>query len=772
MSSSSHTPVSPPSAASTGEKTHVSSDQGAETFSLLANHVCRFVDEWEAQQAPPSITDFLPADSALRRTVLVELIKSDLEYRWVQFNIPKRLEEYRTEFPELADQRGVPADLIYEEFLVRRASGLQVDPQEYLEEFPEHAATLQQLLGIGDDYRSTTIVKRGVMQTLDAVEPGETLDDFELLVGLGKGAFAKVFLARQKSMQRLVAVKVSADSGTEPQTLAQLDHDSIVRVFDQRVLPERGLRLLYMQYVPGGTLQSVVHRARETPPQQRCGQLLLDVVDAALEHRGELRPSGSPLRKKLAAMSWPETIAWLGTRMAEALQYAHHKGVLHRDVKPANVLLTADAEPKLADFNISYSDKVSGATPAAYFGGSLAYMSPEQLEAFHPAHERQAQDLDGRSDIYSLGVVLCELLMGSRPFSEQPPDGDWQWMLDRMISTRLDTKRPVSQKLADRGIPTPQDCPATLKRVLDRCLAPNPADRWQTPAELARQLSICLDPQARELVDPVEDEAHSWRRTFAIPILISMLLVPSGLAGIYNWIYNHNLLKHEPNADQLLPVFYTTANWVNAVAFPIGIGIGVYMTARVVNGVKAAHANRKRPREVDAARRIDCLRLGERSSLICLALWVISGLAYPIALHLAVGDVRPQVYALFIGSLTICGLIAASYPFFLVTYSCVRRLYPTYLQCGVCDESDVRELQRLQQRLPLYFGGVFTVPLLAIIGLLAAARLDQGTQETTTTFVVAFGGIAAGIPTYALFRKLSANLAALSRVVAAAEEQA
>ena len=83
--------------------------------------------------------------------------------------------------------------------------------------------------------------------------------------------------------------------------------------------------------------------------------------------------------------------------------------MLHRDVKPANVLLTAEPSPKLADFNISFSDKVDGATPAAYFGGSLAYMSPEQLEACNPAHARSADELDGRSDLYSLGMVLWEL---------------------------------------------------------------------------------------------------------------------------------------------------------------------------------------------------------------------------------------------------------------------------------------------------------------------------------------------------------------------------
>ncbi len=109
---------------------------------------------------------------------------------------------------------------------------------------------------------------------LTQIEVGERLDDFDLLIELGSGAFARVFLARQLSLQRLVAVKISANRGHEPQTLAQLDHDYIVRVFDQRILRDRDWRLLYMQYLPGGTLLDLgrVIFAGERPPTpvRRC----------------------------------------------------------------------------------------------------------------------------------------------------------------------------------------------------------------------------------------------------------------------------------------------------------------------------------------------------------------------------------------------------------------------------------------------------------------------------------------------------------------------
>src|SRR5207302_10392229 len=135
-------------------------------------------------------------------------------------------------------------------------SGEPVDLAEYRRRFPERADELARLLGSDDTIRSTAVMGRCTGQ-IDFL-PGQSVDDFDLLTLLGEGAFAKVFLARQRSMQRLVALKISAARGNEPQTLAQLDHPHIVRVYDQKIVPGGGMRLLYMPYLAGGTLQSVL----------------------------------------------------------------------------------------------------------------------------------------------------------------------------------------------------------------------------------------------------------------------------------------------------------------------------------------------------------------------------------------------------------------------------------------------------------------------------------------------------------------------------------
>ena len=243
----------------------LSLDAARQSMDVLARHLDDFVAAWESAAAdPPDLKPFLPERGEIRRLALVELIKVDLEYRWIARNCPRRLADYLAEFPELG-QDGVPCDLIYEEFHIRRQSGQEVAADEYLQAYPGQSAEIAAILGIQTAYETSSFYHRRQQQKMDGIAVGDQIDDFDLLAELGSGAFAKVFLARQRSMQRLVALKVSCDQSTEPQTLAQLDHDYIVRVYDQRLLPERRLRLLYMQYIAGGTLQAVIYRVRQTP---------------------------------------------------------------------------------------------------------------------------------------------------------------------------------------------------------------------------------------------------------------------------------------------------------------------------------------------------------------------------------------------------------------------------------------------------------------------------------------------------------------------------
>ncbi|MFI9631424.1 serine/threonine-protein kinase [Nocardia sp. NPDC051929] len=730
-----------------------------------------------------------------------------------------RLTDYCAEFPELASD-DIPAGLVYEEFVIRRQSGERVDPRECLREYPRQAEQLRELLNADEIDQSTrratpedsvltavahsdsvladTVLNRtagsardsevtrttaadltgtatavpttigtgpGRSDPLDRIEIGQRIDDFDLLTGLGSGAFARVFLARQRSLQRLVAVKISSDHGTEPQTLAQLDHDYIVRVFDQRLLDDaegaaRRLRLLYMQFLPGGTLLGVLRWVRATPPEERSGRLLLDAVDAAMEEKGEIRPTDSSVRAEIAALSWPETVAWLGRRLAEALDYASSHGVLHRDVKPANVLLTAEGVPKLADFNISFSRNVEGTSPVAYFGGSLAYMSPEQLEACHPSFGRSAADLDTRADIYSLGVVLWELLTGAKPFDDRTAGAGDQGD-DTTLEAMLERRSSGVDETALQRVPA--DCPAALRRILLTCLAPERADRWSSGAILARQLEMCLDERARELVDPAP---NSWRlrlRPYIVPVALVAMALPNVLASLYNIQHNQHLIISRMT-EEAQQTFLIITGVVNAIFFPTGIALVLYMARYVLTVPRGLRKGRRYdPGTLRRARR-DALLMGDRAVAVAFSLWVLAGLIFPIALQVSTGDISAQAVVHFFSSLVVCGAIAVAYPFFLLTFYLVRCVYPLFLRHGDISPEDAVWLRGLDRRCNGYLAVAASVPLLAVTGVTFLPPSDIPSVIVAVR-LLCVGGIIAFVGTYLLFRALEADLRALERVV-------
>lgn len=601
---------------------------------------------------------------------------------------------------------------------------------------------------------------------LTQIEVGQRLDDFDLLIELGSGAFARVFLARQRSLQRLVAVKISANQGYEPQTLAQLDHDYIVRVFDQRILRDRDWRLLYMQYLPGGTLLDLVqaiHRA-ERPPE--TGQTLLDAVDKALEARGEIRPTESSTRTELASLPWPDTVAWLGKRLAEALQYANSRGVLHRDIKLANVLLAPNGTPKLADFNISFARNVTGASPFEYFGGSLSYMSPEQLMACQPGHTMDMANLDARSDIYSLAVVLWELLTGRKPFDDSAAQaaradaagaiGDIT-ALELMLSTRAQGVSPTALAAL------PANCPAALKRVLLKALSADRDQRWASGAELAEQLQLCLDPQARDLVDP---PVRSWRlrlRPFFLPIAVLAVLIPNLLASAYNIQHNHLLIVSQLS-EQSQGRFILITTLSNLILFPLGGAVLIYWCRWVILVPRRLRRGPAPPAEALAQARHDCLVAGDRVVAVVFGLWIVAALMFPLTMQFAAGGLPGRSAIHFFGSITVCGAIAIAYPFFLLTFFVVRSVYPELVAHGQTNPREADQLRALRRRLSRYLAIAASVPLLGIVAVTFLTPAEIA-EVIVPIRVLSIGGIAGFVLVYWLSRQIESDIRALERVI-------
>ncbi|MFI9402617.1 serine/threonine-protein kinase [Nocardia sp. NPDC052316] len=736
-------------------------DRVAATQTALTRLVAEFDSAWEDADEPPDLAAHLPAETGLRRSALIELIKVDLQHRWRETRTVKRLAEYRAQFPEL-DNAPLPPDLIYEEITARSRGGdSALDLTEYEQDFAAQMAQLATQLDLGshsaENFRTTLLSDATTSNALDTIAPGATIDDFDLLIALGQGAFARVFLARQRSMQRLVAVKVSRDRGSEPQTLAQLDHEHIVRVFDQRQIEEQHLKLMYMQYVPGGTLLGVLRLVRSTPPAQRTGQLLLDAVDAAVTAGGVLTPQPSLTRADLAKLSWSETVAWLGSRLATALDYANRAGVLHRDIKPANVLLTADGHPKLADFNISFSTHIPGASPVAYFGGSLAYMSPEQLEACHPTIPTTAADLDTRSDLYALAVVLWELLTGRLPFTDELGLAESDTSLTRMIELR---RQPIDERLAAT---VPPDCPQILRHALLTCLSPDRDDRYASGADLAQHLELTLDRTARDLVDPPSHSLRGRLRMRPMPVVTLSSLLGQLLGGLYLSAHNTRLLDAELGVDgqaQLTKLGLIAA----AVGYPVGVAILLYWCRLVFLVPYGLRHGKHYDEHTLATARADTLACSDRIAAVSFTGWTLALLVFLIKLH-DIADLSAGLLFNLIASHFVAAAVAVVYTYFPVTFFVLRWYYPGLVAAGHSSPAESGQLHRLARRSRIYLGIAASVPLFGVAA--GVAFLHPTQQQTVLASIVGLcvGGLFAFLGTLRVFYTLDSDLHALDRIV-------
>jgi serine/threonine protein kinase/predicted Zn-dependent protease len=460
----------------------------------------------------PRPDDYLP-DSVARPGDLLALLRVDLAQRR-KFGEDSNPGGYRARFPDLPPDAFIA--LLYEEYCLREEAGEEPDPREYQARYPEVASRLGEILDIHRLVAEPGSTSNDLGFPGPAFpEVGETIAGFQLVEELGRGSFARVFLARERQLaDRLVALKVARTGSREPQTLARLQHTHIVPVHSYRTDPATGLHLLCMPYFGRVTLGKLL--AEGVSPSQASGMALVE----ALDRLGGVDSSGRGItqaRQALASRSFPRAIAWWGARLAEGLQHAHDRGVLHRDVKPSNVLIAADGMPMLLDFNLA-RDRLAGPLAPASLGGTLAYMAPEHLQALTEGHD---DGIDHRADVYSLGMVLLESL-GSRPMepiATAPSQAEsLAWLIDRR------RREPPCPEAAPRPIP------ASLASVIRRCLAPDPASRYQSAGDLARDLQAVADDAPLAFArEPLPPRLARWTRRNRAGLAIAMTLGALGL---------------------------------------------------------------------------------------------------------------------------------------------------------------------------------------------------------------------------------------------------
>jgi eukaryotic-like serine/threonine-protein kinase len=311
---------------------------------------------------------------------------------------------------------------------------------------------------------------------------------YELEELVGSGGMSNVFRAHDRLLERTVALKILHEQYTrdedyverfrrEARAVAQLTHPNIVTVIDRG--EQDGRQFIVFEYVDGQNLKELSARGP------------LDAREAI----------------------------GLALQVAHALSFAHTRGLVHRDVKPQNVLLNDEGQAKVTDFGIARSLDVHGVTQTGTVLGTSDYIAPEQA---------RGQKVDPKTDIYSLGVVLYELLTGEVPFSG-----------DNFVAVAMrHVSEPPPSVLEQRP-----DCPVRLDLAIQRAMAKDPADRFASMGEFCTELEACLaeldgrdgegatmivPPPPRSRRAPPQRERRPFPVGLALIVLLAALLVGGG----------------------------------------------------------------------------------------------------------------------------------------------------------------------------------------------------------------------------------------------------
>jgi WD40 repeat protein len=482
---------------------------------------------WDGGQQP-DVEAFLAQAGDIPPLEVLAVLRIDQYERWQRGQcVP--VEDYLRHHPRLGSDEELVLELIQGEMLLRQELGQPPLPAEYQKRFPEHGPRLERLFALHRVLFDSSGAPSGAAASTpaqggetwetglaaEAASPGpgrpvrkgrvgECVAGYELLEELGQGGMGVVYRAHQKSLQRVVALKMilaGAHAGAdelarfraEAEAVARLQHPHIVQIHE--VGEYQSHAYFSLEYVDGGTLAQ--------------------------------RLVSAPLSARQAA----ELIETL----ARAIHYAHLQGIVHRDLKPSNVLLAQDGVAKIADFGLA--KRVGGEGGQTLSGsvlGTPCYMAPEQAEG-------RGRDVGPATDVYALGAILYEVLTGRPPFRGET-------VLETLEQVRGQDPVPP-RRLRAR-------LPLDLETICLTCLRKEPGRRYASALALAEDLHRFLAGEPiRARPTPAWERAWKWvRRRPALAALVavsSAAVLALGLGGaVYNIRLQAALDETEDQRDQ------------------------------------------------------------------------------------------------------------------------------------------------------------------------------------------------------------------------------
>lgn len=400
-----------------------------------------------------------------------------------------------------------------DEFMDRQRRGERPSVEQFSQRYPQHATVLRQVLSSLELVQLSSGCEDRAEKTASGSVNG-LLGDFRIIREIGRGGMGIVYEAKQLSLNRRVALKVLPFAAAldprqlyrfqrEAEAAAHLHHTNIVPVFG--VFCERGVHFYAMQFIEGRTLANVITELRGGASEAPSASDTVPIAGLSTHRSGR--------RAEIF-----RTIALLGVQAAEALEHAHREGVIHRDVKPANLLVDASGNLWITDFGLARLLNEQGQTMSGDLVGTLRYMSPEQASVCDAP-------IDHRADIYSLGATLYELLTFEPVF-----DGRGRSELLRQIAA--EEPRPLRRL---RPI-----VPMELETIVLKALDKEPARRYSSAQDLADDLRRFLnDEPIRARRASLLDKSRKWSRRHR-PLVrsaaLAFVVTLTGLGGSVGWV--------------------------------------------------------------------------------------------------------------------------------------------------------------------------------------------------------------------------------------------